>query len=53
MLLLFVWMALAGPLEAGFYEQSIRAMRQLLTTQDQPPLWARLGQALSRAGHYE
>jgi tetratricopeptide (TPR) repeat protein len=52
-LLLFVSMASAGPLESGMYEQSIRAMRQLLAKQDQPPVWARLGQALSRAGRYQ
>jgi tetratricopeptide (TPR) repeat protein len=52
-LLLFVSMALGGPLEAGLYEQSIRAMRQLLSKQEQPPVWARLGQALSRAGRYQ
>jgi tetratricopeptide (TPR) repeat protein len=53
LLLLFVWGASAGPLEAGMYEQSIRALRQLLATQDGPPVWARLGQALSRAGRYQ
>lgn len=53
LLLTLVSLAVGSPLEAGLYEQSIQAMNQLLRTQDQPPIWARLGVALSRAGRYQ
>jgi tetratricopeptide (TPR) repeat protein len=53
LLLTLVSLAAGSPLEMGLYEQSIQAMSQLLVNQDQPPIWSRLGVALSRAGRYQ
>lgn len=50
---LLVSLCAAAPLDAGLYEEAIRAMKMTLMTKDQPPLWSRLGMALARAGRYD